>query len=83
MSIIYCEKHDRRWDSDKLDECPQCENEPQAHALPPGLERLYKAVGPFVKLLTNSQGRIPTERLSAADWHELAKAYAEASGPLT
>ena len=28
MSIIYCEKHDRRWDSDKLDECPLCENEP-------------------------------------------------------
>ena len=27
MSIIYCEKHDRRWDSDKLDECPLCENE--------------------------------------------------------
>lgn len=29
MSIMYCEKHDRRWDSDKLDECPECENEPQ------------------------------------------------------
>ena len=27
MSIIYCEKHDRRWDSDKLEECPLCENE--------------------------------------------------------
>ena len=27
MSIIYCEKHDRRWDSDKLDDCPLCENE--------------------------------------------------------
>ena len=28
MSIIYCEKHDRRWDSDFLMECPACENEP-------------------------------------------------------
>ena len=28
MSIIYCEKHDRKWDSDKLEECPLCENEP-------------------------------------------------------
>ena len=27
MSIIRCEKHDRNWDSDKLDECPLCENE--------------------------------------------------------
>ena len=27
MSIMYCEKHDRRWDSDKLDDCPLCENE--------------------------------------------------------
>ena len=28
MSIIHCEKHDRKWDSDRLDECPLCENEP-------------------------------------------------------
>jgi hypothetical protein len=27
MSIIYCEKHDLHWDSDFLEECPQCENE--------------------------------------------------------
>ena len=27
MSIIYCEKHNRRWDSDNLQECPDCENE--------------------------------------------------------
>jgi hypothetical protein len=26
MSIIYCEKHDRRWDSDKWEECPSCES---------------------------------------------------------
>lgn len=28
MSIMRCEKHDRPWDSDKLDMCPLCENEP-------------------------------------------------------
>ena len=27
MSIIYCEKHDRRWDSDYLEDCPICEIE--------------------------------------------------------
>ena len=110
MSIMYCEKHHRRWDSDKLDECPDCEHEPepqtlkrpitpekligvvrrviaeangepQSHALPPGMERLYKAVQPFVKLMRNTSGRIPYERLSAADWHELDKAYTEATPP--
>ncbi len=25
MSIIYCEKHDRKWDSDFLESCPRCE----------------------------------------------------------
>ena len=25
MSIIYCEMHDLRWDSDKKERCPQCE----------------------------------------------------------
>ena len=24
MSIIYCEKHDLKWDSDNQDECPMC-----------------------------------------------------------
>lgn len=28
MSIIYCERHDLKWDSDRKDECPACENEP-------------------------------------------------------
>lgn len=27
MSIMYCEKHDTKWDSDFLSECPVCENE--------------------------------------------------------
>ena len=25
MSVIYCEKHDRRWDSDYQENCPLCE----------------------------------------------------------
>lgn len=29
MSIMYCEKHHRRWDSDNLDDCQDCEHEPQ------------------------------------------------------
>lgn len=28
MSIGYCEKHDLRWDMDKTDDCPDCEDEP-------------------------------------------------------
>ena len=28
MSIIYCERHSIKWDSDRKDECPACENEP-------------------------------------------------------
>ena len=35
MSIIYCEKHDRRWDSDRLEMCPVCENEPEKPDLLP------------------------------------------------
>jgi hypothetical protein len=31
MSIIYCEKHDQRWDSDKLEECPSCESSVQPY----------------------------------------------------
>ena len=27
MSIIYCERHDLKWDSDFKDECPACEND--------------------------------------------------------
>jgi hypothetical protein len=45
------------------------------------LERLYKAVQPFVWLMKGTSGRIPTERLSFANWHELAKAYDEATPP--
>lgn len=29
MSIIYCEVHGRKWDSDFIGMCPSCENEPE------------------------------------------------------
>lgn len=42
---------------------------------PSKLTALYNAVLPFAKIVEDSSGRIPTERLSAADWHALAKAF--------
>lgn len=57
-------------------------SDPKPHALPPGLERLYKAAWPFVKLMHGTSGRIPTERLSFSDWHELSRAYGECSPPM-
>lgn len=29
MSILYCERHDRRWDSDLREACPRCEDGPE------------------------------------------------------
>jgi hypothetical protein len=29
MSIIYCEKHDLKWDSDRREDCPSCEESEQ------------------------------------------------------
>lgn len=42
-------------------------------------ERLAKAAEPFVALFRTTSGRIPTERLSFAHWHELSKASAAAA----
>ena len=38
------------------------------------LDELRAAVKPFAQLVASTSGRIPTERLSFADWHRLAKA---------
>ena len=38
------------------------------------IERLRAAMEPFARIVLNSSGRIPTERLSLADWHGLTKA---------
>lgn len=38
-------------------------------------ERLARASIPFVDVMRTSSGRIPVEKLSAAQWHELVKAY--------
>lgn len=47
------------------------------------LERLYMAATPFAEIMLGSNGRIPTERLSAAHWHELTRAFAalQVGGP--
>lgn len=39
------------------------------------LNALREAIAPFVLLMKGTRGRIPTERLSFADWHELSKAW--------
>jgi hypothetical protein len=36
---------------------------------------LLDAMKPFVSLMKETSGRIPTERLSFADWHKLTKAF--------
>lgn len=44
-------------------------------ALDGDLRRLRAAVKPFVRLVETTSGRIPHEKLSGADWHELVKAF--------
>ena len=39
------------------------------------LNVLREAIAPFVLLMKRTSGRIPTEELSLADWHELSKAW--------
>jgi hypothetical protein len=47
--------------------------EAQVEKLRAELSSLRDAVRPFVRLVKDTSGRIPTERLSFADWHALAK----------
>jgi hypothetical protein len=39
------------------------------------IERLRKAIAPFAQIMIGTSGRVPTERLSFADWHSLSRAY--------
>jgi len=39
------------------------------------LIELREAVAPFADLVNKTSGRIPTERLSLANWHALVKAF--------
>jgi hypothetical protein len=39
------------------------------------IERLRNAMKPFVDVAISTNGRIPHEKLSAANWHDLVKAY--------
>ena len=34
MSVMRCDKHDRHWDSDMVEQCPLCASEPQAEPQP-------------------------------------------------
>lgn len=44
MSIMYCDRHDRRWDSDYLEECPRCLDEGRC---PEGACLVAEARGPL------------------------------------
>ena len=48
-------------------------------ALKGKLARLLVAVEPFAQLVKTTDGRIPTERLSASDWHKLTQAFENAA----
>ena len=87
-----CDKTARFWDQWTAEDCKRMaaaylalrtagQDEPVAWALPPGFSRLHAAAYKFRKLVQETNGRIPTERLSFADWHELCKAHDECSGP--
>ena len=39
------------------------------------LDWLRRAVAPFAAIVSGTSGRIPTERLSLANWHDLVKAF--------
>lgn len=49
--------------------------EPRSLPRRPDLERLYRAVLPFAKLIAQTSGRIPIERISGAQWSELFRAF--------
>lgn len=49
MSIIYCERHDLRWDSDFTSECPMCEQEPET-VVSTAQPTVYEAAVAFLKL---------------------------------
>lgn len=51
--------------------------EAQVEQLRAKLSALREAARPFVRLMKGTSGRIPTERLSFADWYALAKVGAD------
>ena len=44
------------------------------------LEQAKKVLEPFARIIKGTSGRIPTERLSHHNWHELIKFYDELEG---
>lgn len=64
----------------KLNEAVKAQNELHERlylmdALNNDLQLLCHAAFPFVALVKDTDGRIPTERLSFANWHDLTKAF--------
>lgn len=49
MSIIYCERHDLRWDSDYKSECPRCEDEPTAEEAAEAVPTIYDSAVELVR----------------------------------
>lgn len=45
------------------------------------LRAIEEAVKPFVNIVKHSVGRIPVEKLSLSDWHELCKAAKAITAP--
>lgn len=62
-------------DARSLAELYEAEQEKKNAELVAELRRLADACIPFVKLVTDTYGRIPTERLSFDNWHQLVSAW--------
>jgi hypothetical protein len=60
--------------ADAIAFCEHLESE-ATNAVGLTLQELYAAVKPFASIVHNSNGRVPTEQLSLADWHKLTKAF--------
>ena len=58
MSIIYCKKHSQKWDSDRVDECPVCENEHPEVSDDELVKRLRGKGGHFYELRHEAADRI-------------------------
>lgn len=41
----------------------------------PLMDQIKLAMAPFASLVKQSSGRIPTEKLSLRNWHDIAKCY--------
>ena len=70
VRISQSELRDLCHDADRAEELGKALEETTAR-----LVALREAMKPFYDIAIGTSGRIPTERLSGADWHNLWKAY--------